>query len=50
MRVTGLLLFSLLLLGGCGQKGPLFMPPPEATGEPPVARHASTQEEDGENH
>ncbi len=27
----------LLLLSGCGQTGPLYMPPPEAPAAPPAA-------------
>ena len=28
---------GLLLLSGCGQTGPLYMPPPEAPAAPPAA-------------
>lgn len=31
----------LLLLSGCGQTGPLYMPPPEAPAAPPAAESTS---------
>ncbi len=30
MRVTGIMLVLVLLLQGCGHKGPLYLPQPEA--------------------
>ena len=30
-------LLTLMFLFGCGQTGPLYMPPPEAPAQPPAA-------------
>ena len=32
MRIAGILLLMLVVLQGCGRKGPLFMPPPASGG------------------
>jgi len=34
LGTLGLTLMALLALGGCGQKGPLKLPPPISTGIP----------------
>ncbi|WP_099035507.1 LPS translocon maturation chaperone LptM [Lacimicrobium alkaliphilum] len=34
---------SLLLLAGCGQKGPLFMPEPAADNKPDKSEQTETQ-------
>jgi len=36
-RLAGLLLVLLLLVGGCGKRGPLYLPP-DASQPPPPAK------------
>ena len=40
-----LILFSMLLLSGCGQKGPLYLPEPEKPEQPPQASDEPEQTE-----
>ncbi len=47
-RIPLIVALTAGLIAACGQKGPLFLPPPEAVPVTPAPATAPAQDEDGE--
>lgn len=48
MKLSCLIAITVLLISGCGQKGPLYFAPEETKAQPPAAPSATTPPQEQE--